>query len=414
MGFTKKQVNHVIHAFKNNDFYIQLAKSEKFDIDKINLQTDWNKVPIITKKMLLENEECIINHEYIALLYEGKLSRTYTSGSAGDFVEVYWRQEDYNHSLFPLWTYRLKEYGIKPDDRLCYFYTTKQPGKEENWYEYTKSRLGFCKSDINEKRLQQIYEKIYDFSPKWLLLQPSMVSLLCMIKRKFQLPDLDNLRYIELTGELLTEDLRKEIENVFSCPVVNQYGSNEVNSIAYECKNKHFHVMEQNVYVEILDESNTPVFDKEGEICVTSFVNKAMPIIRYKIGDRGIIRTSSCSCNMAGRILELTKARSNDWIILEQGIKVSPYTLLKIIENINWQTDNGIYQFRFIQKSTKEIIVKLVLDEDIFSEDVENLFFSNLSQNNLRKINYIFEYYDYIPINENTGKLAWFESEVRE
>ena len=89
MGFTKKQVNHVIHAFKNNDFYIQLAKSEKFDIDKINLQTDWNKVPIITKKMLLENEECIINHEYIALLYEGKLSRTYTSGSAGDFVKIY-------------------------------------------------------------------------------------------------------------------------------------------------------------------------------------------------------------------------------------------------------------------------------------------------------------------------------------
>lgn len=25
MGFTKKQVNHVIHAFKNNDFYYYMS-----------------------------------------------------------------------------------------------------------------------------------------------------------------------------------------------------------------------------------------------------------------------------------------------------------------------------------------------------------------------------------------------------
>lgn len=412
MKFNEKWEAFIRHAYKCNDFYEQVAKKEHLDIDSIDFMNEWEKVPVITKKMLLENEECIINHEYIASLYEGKLVKAYTSGSTGDYIEIYWRPEDYNRSLFPLWLYRLKEHGVKPEDKLCYFYTTRQCGIDEDWYEYSKNRIGFCKANLNENRLREIYEKIYDFSPRWMLLQPSMAALLCIIQKRYKLPEIESLQYIELTGEMLTEDQRNEIKKCFSCHIANQYGSNEVNSIAYECKSGHLHIMDSNVYVEVLDENNRPVFNKEGEICVTSFSNHAMPMIRYKIGDRGVLRKDGISCNHKGAVLELTKARSNDWIVSEQGTRISPYTLLKVVENINQQTEHGILQFRLIQKSVKQVIVKFVLDDGVIPEEVKRLFMDNLAQEELRQLIYTFEYYDYLPINENTGKLAWFESEV--
>lgn len=412
MTFTQKEIDVLKHIYQNNDFYLKLAKDSYVDINRIDFNSDWERLPIVTKKMLLENKECMITREYISMLYTGTLAKTYTSGSTGDFLEVYWRKEDYNQSLFPLWLYRLKEYGIKPDDRLCYFYTTRTPGRKECWYEYSGNRLGFCKADLSEDRLKRIYEKIYEFSPKWLLLQPSMAMLLCRIKKKFRLKDLKELIYIELTGEVLTESMRKEIKECFSCKIANQYGSNEVNSIAYECKKGHLHIMEKNVYVEILDDNDKPVFGKEGEICVTSLSNRAMPMIRYKIGDRGILYEKRISCHMPGRVLMLTKARSNDWIITKNGEKVSPYALLKVIENINMQTDCAICQFRFLQKTKERILVKLVLDEEISLEEVKVLFYQNLVQKNLREIMYKFELESYMPVSQKTGKIAWFESEV--
>lgn len=409
MKYEDKLAEITCYAYENNDFYRWLAKQNKFDTC-----SKWENVPIVTKEMILKNEECMVSHSYIPLLYKNQLARTYTSGSTGDFIEVYWSREEYQHSLFPLWVYRLKEYGIHPSDKLCYFYTTRGQRDCEEWFEQYGNRLGFCKVGLDDERLKIIYKKILEFSPKWFMIQPSIAFLLCYIKRKYDLPDIKGIHYMELTGEMLTESLRREIKDSFDCQVANQYGSNEVNSIAYECKEGHLHVMEQNVFVEVLNEKGTSVFEQEGEICVTSLVNRAMPMIRYKIGDRGILHKRENSCNMPGLILELLNARNNDWIITKTHERISPYLLLKVIENINEITDGGIYQFRFCQKSCERILVKMVLDEEINSKWVEILFYENLSRDRLESMNFEFIYEKSIPINETTGKLAWFESDVSE
>lgn len=56
----------------------------------------------------------IMPPEYVPLLYQGKLLRNDTSGSTGKCLEVYWKREDYMRSMFSLWFYRKKFYGIQP------------------------------------------------------------------------------------------------------------------------------------------------------------------------------------------------------------------------------------------------------------------------------------------------------------
>ncbi len=409
---TKKQKEMVDNTYKCNSFYRELAQRENVYVNSGKIEKEWEKLPVVTKAMLLNAEECFISDSYISWLYENRLLKTYTSGSTGDILEVYWKLEDYNESLFPLWVYRLQEHRISPSDKLCYFYTTRQ-AKGEEWFEEGDNRLGFCKAALSKERMKQIYKKMLEFSPKWLLLQPSIAKLLAAAKNENGYAKCPDLHYIELTGEMVTKQEKLELEKQFGCRIVNQYGSNEVNSIAYECENGHLHILENNVYVEVLDENNKPVLEKEGEICVTSWKNRAMPFIRFKIGDRGIIRKQQPVCRIPGRILELTKARSNDWIITDKNRKITPYALLKVIENMNEELDDSIIQFRFLQKSKTKILVKLVLDDEFDRGHLEKMFMDFIVLEELKNFLYEFEYYDFIELDPVCEKFAWFESEVK-
>jgi phenylacetate-CoA ligase len=85
--------------------------------------------------------------------------------------------------------------------------------------------------------------------------------------------------------------LRETIERVFQCRVFNRYGSREVGDIACERPgHEGLWVAPWGNYVEIIDNDGNRVPDgTEGEIVVTSLSNYAMPLVRYRIGDRGIL-----------------------------------------------------------------------------------------------------------------------------
>ena len=119
--------------------------------------------------------------------------------------------------------------------------------------------------------------------------------------------------------------------------------------------------MEENAVIEILDEQGDPLPDgEEGEIVVTSLSNFAMPLIRYKIGDRGCFLKEACSCDDPGKVLKLTTGRSNDWVV-----------------------DRAILQFQVIQHAVDKFTIKLVIDEECEPDEICRYFMENLWQGTL-------------------------------
>jgi len=71
-----------------------------------------------------------------------------------------------------------------------------------------------------------------------------------------------------------------------------QYGLAEMPTVAATDGLGNLKIVAERCYVEILDENDNPVEDgKEGFIVVTDFENNLTPIIRYKSGDRGKMKT---------------------------------------------------------------------------------------------------------------------------
>ena len=111
-----------------------------------------------------------------------------------------------------------------------------------------------------------------------------------------------------MTADTLRDHMRARIERVYGCPVTNRYGSRELGDIAGQCSAvQGLHVFPWANYVEVVDDAGRPVGPgEEGELAVTSLINRAMPLIRYRIGDRGILARpgEGCSCGRPGQVLE--------------------------------------------------------------------------------------------------------------
>lgn len=397
------------HAYKNSMLY-QQKKPVQWRESK---EPDITELPIIQKQDLFHKVPVEIMDYVMGRIPEEDVVQMSTSGSTGICLPVLWHKNDYQRSMLPLWMLRKKYYHISPNDKLCYFYTIRESGDSDLAYEYRNQTLGFSKCSLDEKRIYKIYQMILDFGPKWMLLQPSMAELLLETAQKHNLPPVKELEYIEFSGEMLFNELRERVKQFFGCQISNQYGSNEINSIALECPHGNMHCISSNVYVEIADEKGQVITDdSEGEIIVTSLNNRIMPFVRYRIGDCGRIRhNEKCPCGNRNPILELTMGRSNDSILTEQGRKINPYIFVHAVESINSRYDDVIKQFKVIQRDYDSFLVFLRIDDSSVKEDMEELFVKYILEPELEQAEYEFVYSDSF-INEDGRKLRYFINDM--
>ena len=86
-----------------------------------------------------------------------------------------------------------------------------------------------------------------------------------------------------------------------------------------------------------------------------------MPLLRYKVGDMGVLTKKECRCGRStDRIVDIS-GRSSDMIKINGGI-ISPFFIIHlfgVVHNPQW-----LEKFQVIQKSEKIFFVKLVINND--------------------------------------------------
>lgn len=407
----KNNINSIIKkATENVPFYKDLY----LNTNSINKKLD--ELPLVDKKMLIDSQYALTSKKYNIL--DKNIFMTKTSGSTGLCLDVYWSINDYRHSLIELWVKRKKYYNINPDDKLCVFFSSYYMNPVQK-IAYGKNCIMINKLQLNNDNLPELYNKICEYDPKWMILQPSIAIIICQFIKKNNLCKNPSLKYVELTGELLSVSQRNLISEVLNCSIANQYGCTEVNSIAYECPEGNMHISKNTNYVEIINDDHIAEYGEEGMIYVTSLKNNLMPFIRYCTGDSGIKYPSSqCNCGCCGDILELKKARATTFIRCDNGEKVSTYIFVNLFDYINAVMDNIIIQYQVLQKNYKKFVVNIALDNPSESsydqEQIISMFYSQLNQMNsyFKTCNFIFKFYDNLFPEECTGKLSFFKSFV--
>lgn len=128
------------------------------------------------------------------------------------------------------------------------------------------------------------------------------------------------LRFVMTESELLVPGHRQAISAAFGVPVFDEYSAYEVLNVYYECARGGRHISADRVYVEIVDAAGRPVpAGVEGTVVVTAFGERAVPLVRYVLGDTGLIEPEPCRCRRRFPTMRLTRGRQNDVIRLPGG-----------------------------------------------------------------------------------------------
>jgi phenylacetate-coenzyme A ligase PaaK-like adenylate-forming protein len=156
--------------------------------------------------------------------------------------------------------------------------------------------------------------------------------------------------------------MRQTIGAVFGCRVFNRYGAREVGGIACELpEGEDLWVAPWNNYLEVVDEAGRPASPGvEGDILVTCLTNYAMPLLRYQIGDRGILAPRAEAASSQGQFLRRVTGRITDNLRTRDGRIVPGEYFIHLIGVV---LNRGlIRKFQVVQQDYDRVVVKMVKD----------------------------------------------------
>jgi len=174
-------------------------------------------------------------------------------------------------------------------------------------------------------------EKIQSHQP--LMIGGLPLFLMWMARRAEELGlEFSNLKAVIPFGALTTPAMADRISRGLGAPFVDVYGTGEVGHVACGVDQSRGMVgFEDVMHVDIVDDDGEPVPPGEsGQIVLTDLINRAMPILRYRVGDSGRFLPDTSD---GGRMRLEVEGRMQETFNLE-GRKVYPRATLDLVFSI--------------------------------------------------------------------------------
>jgi phenylacetate-coenzyme A ligase PaaK-like adenylate-forming protein len=374
----KKLRNYITFCSVNIPFYADRMPPVSQMDDYGGISSFINKIPILTKDEVFKNKSCL----ELPKLKVGAYKNVQTGGSTGRPLKYRLSKECDDWAFATL--YRgLSRGGYRLGDKLAVMAGGSLVGKKQN-FKTTLISIGmnmrkYSSYGISNSTFQEYYDDIVSWNPRFIRGYASSIFEFA----KFVDKNGYNLKFksVFTTAEMLLDNQRKFIEDVFNAEVFNGYGLNDGGVTAFECEyHNGFHIDLERSYVEVVDESEKSVFDEVGRIVSTSFRNKATPFIRYDTGDLGIITKDKCSCGSPYPLLIKLIGRSTDALNINGKVVGSP-VLTVLMSKIN------AIRYQFVQLSDDELLLVVEKNDKYNTSDEEKVsesLVSNLGDFRLR------------------------------
>ncbi|MBB6682003.1 phenylacetate--CoA ligase family protein [Aequorivita sp. 609] len=362
-----KYENYIINArekivtyhIQNNPFYRKLIGSKNYS---------WEDIPVMTKSDLQQPLENRLSKGFNQKnIYINK-----TSGSSG--TPFVFAKDKFCHAL--TWAKIIDSFGSLGIDfnssLQARFYGIPLNPKgyyKERIKDYFSNRYRFPVFDLSEEKLNEVLNKFETKKFNYINGYTSSIVLFAkFLKGKNIILNqvCPTLEYCIVTSEMLFNDDKALMEATFGVPVINEYGASELDLIAFTDYQDEFIVNSETLLVEILDENNQTVpYGSSGRIVITSLYNKAQPMIRYDIGDIGILSKAS---TYKKPILEKLIGRTNDLITLPSGKTLAGLTFYYVTKSI--VSDNGnVKEFMIEQTKIDTFKIKYVSNRELFPKE---------------------------------------------
>lgn len=362
----KKQIEDyrksiVEYHSKHNPFYQKLLNG--------NTHVKWEQLPIVTK----QNLQAPIDDMLSEGLSRKSVYISNTSGSSGH--PFFFAKDRFSHAL--TWAYILAKYqslNINPGDWQARFYgipLDRLSYAKEKVKDLFMHRVRFPVFDMGDEMLEEFLQRfrkmkihyVYGYTNSVLLFSQFLIRENVVLKTVCP-----SLKRCIVTSEVCRDEDKKVIEKALGVPVIREYGASELDVIAIEDVNGRWSVNEANLFMEVLSDDNQVLpFGEEGRLIITSLHNKAMPFIRYDIGDIGMLEEDE-----NGIVLKRLSGRVNDTILLPSGKKSPGLTFYYVSRSI-LESSGVLKEFIIRQTALNSFEFDIVSDRPLTGQEAQDI-----------------------------------------
>jgi phenylacetate-CoA ligase len=386
-------------AYDEVPFYQLLYDSFKIDITKIRMEEDLKRLPIIDKTLLKEGSP-----ERIVRKTKFRIHENVTSGSTGKNFAIMedTETEGLNRAAFLLmaeWAgWRIGEPHLQTGMTLQRGFLKRI---KDIFFRCQYVSAYDLKNSILDAYLKIIEEK--DIEHLW----GYPGSIYYLAKRAKEVGWNISMKSIMTWGDTLTNKARVTIEEVFKKRVNDAYGCGEGIQVACQCGEEYnYHIFSMDTIVEVVDdEGNLLPHGSVGNLLLTRLHPGVTPLIRYKVGDRGVLGSELCKCGRNFETLDSIKGREVDEIITPSGNKLIVHFFTGILEHFK-----EIDEFQVIQRKPNLLIIKIVPAKEIKTNTIQNII-DALKRKGADDVNIDIEVVSEIPLT-SAGKRRFIVKEL--
>jgi len=292
---------------------------------KIASFQDMNKLPFTTSEDLKENPLdflCVSQNDV------NRIVTLQSSGTTGKPKRLFFTEADqeltidfFHHAMLTL---------VVPKDRVLILLPGDIPGSVGDLLRTALERAGVTGVIHGlvtdpEATLEQIKRENINI----LVGIPTQVLSLARFKDSKGFSSPLSLKSVLLSTDNVPLAIVQELEKAWGCRVFNHYGMTEMGlGVGIECEGfSGYHLREADLYIEIVDPSSgLPVVDGQlGEVVFTTLTRSAMPLIRYRTGDRSRFIADPCACNTVLKRLEQIKSRDRVYLTQDDYLTMADF-----------------------------------------------------------------------------------------
>jgi len=345
----------LFHSYLHVPYYRRLFDEHGLRPEAIDDFSDLNKIPLLTKEIIRDNYTDLMAtnlpaKSFIKSTTGGSsgtplgflVQRGYSGEREAAFMATMWDRVGFRYGRDKRLVLRAphvsnkKRMEYKPDSKelICSTYWMDDIHCDAYFREMTRRKIRFIHGHVSS---------IISFAQ-------------FIIKEGYSC----NLQGVLGASEKVYPFQRKIVRDAFQTGLFSWFGNSEQAVLAGECElSTYYHAFPEYGLMELIDEEGNIVNAPggKGEIVGTSFNNYAMPFIRYYIGDVAKYASVACNCGREYPLLEDVEGRSYEYVLTEDGRKVS---LTGLIFGQHFEAFERIKKIQLYQESKGKLEIRIV------------------------------------------------------
>ncbi len=368
-AYQDRKLREVLNlAYDQVPYYQELFSRLRLHPEDIRGITDLAKLPLLSKRTLKRSGEKLLAAR--ARSFGAKPYKT--SGTSGQPLSFYLDKRSNALEFVYYWRY-WGWGGYRLGSRFAelsshYFLARPELAEKTYYFQPHLNRLVLNSSQVSVKNCKRMASALRKYHPRFLKGMPSILNFFAHSLKEAKIDDL-SFKSVFSTGEVLTDLSRALIEKVLNTRILDSYGHMERTVAIAQCPQGGYHVNSDYGILELEEAAGIT----NGSVRVrkaigTSLYNRAMPLIRYDLGDHIEVFPDERDCP-CGRTLPLIKAihgRCEDSILTPDGRFIT--SLFIVPEFVP-----GIQFVQFVQTAQDRLQIRVVPAEDWEEDSVTTL-----------------------------------------